>query len=58
MQLPPFGLTAWILVDKLIPDLEPGHRSVYSAETGDSSLASDESEQAISRQDRLGAVYG
>ena len=58
LQLPPFGLTTWLLADRLVADFEPSHRSANSAETADSSLVIEEFEATNSRQIRLGRVCG
>ena len=52
------GLTAWFLVDRLVGDFEPSHRSANSAETGSYSLVIDESELANSRRNGVDAVSG
>jgi hypothetical protein len=57
-QLSPHGLTAKVLADKLATDIEPIHRSAYSAETDNNSLVIDESELANSLQNALGSISG
>ena len=54
MQLPPLGLTAWVLINKLVTDIEPNHRPAYSADTATNSLVIDEPELANSPSNRLG----
>ncbi len=44
---------ARVLVDKLIPDFEPSHRSAYSAKIARCSLVIDESDLANWRQNPL-----
>jgi hypothetical protein len=52
------GLTAWVLVNRLVAITESRHRSASSAETANCSLVIDESELANSRQTDLGLVSG
>jgi hypothetical protein len=58
MQLPPLGLTAWVLVYRMVTDTESRHRSVNSAQTSEHSLVISEPESTDSRPNVLGAIYG
>lgn len=58
MQLPPRGLTAWVLVGKLAAALDPCLRSVNSAQTSDHALVIGKLEAANSLANRLGAILG
>jgi hypothetical protein len=55
---PPPGLTAWVLVDKLVADLESRDRSANSAETDSCSLVIGVFELANSTRNDLGSIYG
>ncbi len=57
-QFPSFGLTAWVLVDRLVSDFESRHRSVDSAETANYSLVIDVFRMANSTQNGLGRISG
>jgi hypothetical protein len=57
-QLPSFGLTAWVLVERLVSDFESRHRSVDSAETDNYSLVIDVFRMANSTQNGLGRISG
>ena len=47
-----------VLVDRMVADYEPGHRSVNSAEVSNRSLVIDDFELTNSTRNTLGAILG